>query len=53
MNLPFNYDRIAKNQDIIGRRDEADLFFKSLSDRKRSVAIYGAPKSGKESFIRY
>ena len=53
MNLPFNYDRIAKNQDIIGRRTEADLFFKSISDRRRSVAIYGAPKSGKESFIRY
>ncbi|HPK29899.1 MAG TPA: hypothetical protein PK979_02520 [Bacteroidales bacterium] len=53
MNLPFNYDRIAENHDIIGRRAEAELFFKSIYDRKRSVAIYGAPKSGKESFIRY
>jgi hypothetical protein len=53
MNLPFNYDRIAEKYDIIGRTVEADLFFKSICDRKRSVAIYGPPKSGKESFIRY
>ncbi|NMB37645.1 MAG: hypothetical protein GX993_06390 [Bacteroidales bacterium] len=53
MNQPFKYDRIAEKQNIIGRRAESELFFKSICDRKRSVAIYAPPKSGKESFIRY
>lgn len=51
MDLPFSYDKIASGKNLLCRDKEIDAIVSSLL-KQRSVAVCGAPKTGKESVVR-
>ncbi|MFA7033932.1 MAG: hypothetical protein WC166_04680, partial [Bacteroidales bacterium] len=52
MDLAFAYYDIAVGGDFIGRKKETDTFIKTIIDEQKGISLYGAPKSGKNSFIK-
>jgi len=52
MELPFTYDKPISGKKLIGRKNEIDTAIRSIMVDKKNLAIYGAPRSGKESFVR-
>lgn len=49
MNLPFTFDKIAAGSSIIGRDAELAFIGELLEKGSQSVAVYGGPRSGKET----
>ena len=50
MILPFGYDKVAAGSGILGRRSEIDIVASTLASGK-SIAVIGAPRSGKETIV--
>lgn len=51
VNLPFSYDKIAAGGSILGREAELDFVAELLDKGNRSLAVYGGPRSGKETLV--
>lgn len=52
MDMLFPFDKPASGNKIIGRKDEIQAVVDSLISRQKGVAIYAAPKSGKNTVVR-
>lgn len=52
MNAPFQHSSIVSSKEFIGRKRELAQFVHTLVDERKSVALYGPIKSGKDTFVR-
>lgn len=48
---PFSYDKIAAGDSILGREAELAFVSELLEKGDRSLALYGGPRSGKETLL--
>ena len=51
MDLPFAFEKMAAGAGILGRGREIDEVIAALEPGGKSLAIYGGPRSGKETII--
>ena len=51
VNPPFSYDKIAAGDSILGREAEIAFIDDLLEKSGRSLALYGGPRSGKETLV--
>lgn len=52
MEMLFPFDRPATGNKVIGRKEEIQAVMDSLITKQKGVAIYAAPKSGKNTVVR-
>ena len=51
MELPFAFDKIAAGGSILGRDQDIDAIISTLQPNGHSLAVFGGPRSGKETII--